>query len=146
MGSWAIGYWRSTIHFEINVWNCFLNKANKLLKSLKYIDKNPYVNISKSLEDIFDSGSNLLLILGDTRTEIKRFRDDSIDLVITDPPHGDRIPYLELSSMWNAILNAEPQYSNEIVVSNAKERGKNLTTYNEIMEEVTTQLFLTQLT
>jgi len=141
VGSWAIGYWRSTIHFEINVWNCFLNKANKLLKSLKYIDKNPYVNISKSLEDIFDSGSNLLLILGDTRTEIKRFRDDSIDLVITDPPHGDRIPYLELSSMWNAILNAEPQYSNEIVVSNAKERGKNLTTYNEIMEEVTTQLF-----
>ncbi|MDD4309807.1 MAG: type II modification methylase, partial [Candidatus Cloacimonetes bacterium] len=141
VGSWAIGYWRPTLHFEINVWNCFMNKANKLLNSLKSIDNNPHVSISKSLEDIFDSSSNLLLILGDTKSEIQKFRDNSINLIITDPPHGDRIPYLELSSMWNAILNVEPLYSNEIVVSNAKERSKNLKLYNETMEDVITQLF-----
>lgn len=141
VGSWAIGYWRPNLHFEINVWNCFLNKANKLLKSLKTIDNNPHVCISESLEDIFDTSSNLLLLLGDTKSEIQKFRDYSVNLIITDPPHGDRIPYLELSSMWNAILNVEPLYSNEIVVSNAKERGKNLKLYNETMEEVIYQLF-----
>jgi len=141
VGSWAIGYWRPKIHFEINVWNCFINKANKLLKSLESIDRNPCVAISKSLDDLFDSNSNLLLILGDVKREIQNITTNSIDLVITDPPHGDRIPYLELSAMWNALLNVEPVYANEIVVSNAKERGKDLELYSKSMKEVISQLF-----
>ena len=28
VGSWVIGYWRPTVHFEINVWNCFESKGN----------------------------------------------------------------------------------------------------------------------
>jgi hypothetical protein len=30
VGSWVIGYWRPKLHFEINVWNCFESRANKL--------------------------------------------------------------------------------------------------------------------
>ena len=43
---------------------------------------------------------------------------------LSDPPHGDRIPYLELSEIWNVILGEEPPFEAEIVVSNAKDRSK----------------------
>jgi len=52
-------------------------------------------------------------------------------LFITDPPHGDRIPYLELSEIWNVILREEPPFESEIVVSNAKERSKKSLGYNQ---------------
>jgi len=34
VGSWVVGYWRPKLHFEINVWNCFENKVNNLIKSV----------------------------------------------------------------------------------------------------------------
>ena len=56
-------------------------------------------------------------------------------MVITDPPHGDRIPYLELSEIWNVILGEEPPFEAEIVVSNAKERSKKSPGYNQAMSK-----------
>ena len=41
VGSWVIGLWRPDLHFEINVWNCFENKANKLYKALLMQDTPP---------------------------------------------------------------------------------------------------------
>lgn len=50
--------------------------------------------------------------------------DDSIDYVFTDPPYGDTVPYFEQSIIWNAWLNATPDYKNEIVVSDSAVRNK----------------------
>ena len=54
-------------------------------------------------------------------------------MIVTDPPHGDRIPYLELSEIWNVILGEEPPFEAEIVVSNAKERSKKSLGYYQAM-------------
>ncbi len=59
----------------------------------------------------------------------------STKLLITDPPHGDRIPYLELSEVWNAILDEHSHYEEEIVVSNAKGRGKTPARYRASLDE-----------
>jgi adenine-specific DNA methylase len=59
--------------------------------------------------------------------------DSSVSLIITDPPHSDRIPYLELSELWNTVLGECPPFESEIVVSNAKERRKTKAGYNEAM-------------
>ncbi len=34
VGIWVIVFWLPKEHFYINVWNCFINKAKKLLKNL----------------------------------------------------------------------------------------------------------------
>jgi adenine-specific DNA methylase len=70
---------------------------------------------------------------GNCIEELESVPDESTDLILTDPPHGDRIPYLELSELWNVILDEEPKFEAEIVVSNAKERGKTNKEYNESM-------------
>ena len=65
---------------------------------------------------------------------LKKIPKNKIQLILTDPPHSDRIPYLELSEFWNAILQyKQPDFSKEIVVSNAKDRDKKMTNYNKDM-------------
>lgn len=38
-------------------------------------------------------------------TNLKEIEDKSIDYIYTDPPYGAKIPYLDLSTMWNAWLD-----------------------------------------
>lgn len=40
-------------------------------------------------------------------TNLKEIESKSIDFIYTDPPYGAKIPYLDLSTMWNAWLDLE---------------------------------------
>jgi 16S rRNA G966 N2-methylase RsmD len=133
VGSWVIGFWRPELHFEINVWNCFENKANKLYKALQELVREKYTLYNK-LDDLIKSEKGACVVNDNCLDVIKSIPDKSIQLICTDPPHSDRIPYLELSEMWNAILNKDVFFENEIVVSNAKERNKRKANYINDME------------
>ena len=73
---------------------------------------------------VFGGDADHAILNGDCLSLLPQLPDNSVDLIITDPPHGDRIPYLELSEIWNVILREEPPFEAEIVVSNAKARSK----------------------
>ncbi|MCF7668317.1 MAG: DNA adenine methylase [Verrucomicrobia bacterium] len=134
VGSWVIGYWIPKTHFEINVWNCFTNRANKLLKALPNIQ--PSFRFTTEFDKNGSAFSNdAILLNNDCRLELQNLPDKSISFICTDPPHSDRVPYLELSEMWNSILGHNSDFENEIVVSNAKERGKSKSVYNQDMTE-----------
>ncbi len=133
VGSWVIGYWRPQLHFEINVWNCFESRANKLYKALLNIDEHKYQKY-ESIELLLEKKQGTSIINGDCIDTMKQIPEKSIKLICTDPPHSDRIPYLELSEMWNAILNKTVFFEKEIVVSNAKERNKKKTEFIEKMK------------
>ena len=55
--------------------------------------------------------------------------NESIDYIFTDPPYGDAVPYFEQSVIWNSWLKLNPDYKNEIVISDSKERKKDSNTY-----------------
>ena len=38
-------------------------------------------------------------------TNLKEIESESVDFIYTDPPYGAKIPYLDLSTMWNAWLD-----------------------------------------
>lgn len=40
-----------------------------------------------------------------TATDLSGIKNESIDYIYTDPPYGSKIPYLDLSTMWNAWLD-----------------------------------------
>lgn len=40
-------------------------------------------------------------------TNLERIPSESVDYIYTDPPYGAKIPYLDLSTMWNAWLGLE---------------------------------------
>ncbi|GAA5818476.1 MAG: DNA methylase [Methanobrevibacter sp. CfCl-M3] len=142
VGSWVIGYWIPKENMEINVWNCFNNRYNTILKAKKeYKKTNIKIIKAQKFEDLLKS-SNLLLINEASQIALKKVPSESIDYIITDPPHGDRQPYLELSLMWNSWLKKESniEYENEIIVSNAKKRNKNIANYHELLNKVLNEI------
>lgn len=42
-----------------------------------------------------------------TATNLSHVKKESVDYIYTDPPYGKKIPYLDLSVMWNAWLDLE---------------------------------------
>jgi hypothetical protein len=134
VGSWVIGFWLPDTHFEINVWNCFKNRANKLLKALPQQMQSAYA-ISNEPSSIGTSSFDAWLINADCRITLMEIPTESISFVCTDPPHSDRVPYLELSELWNSLLGFNVDFDREIVVSNAKERQKSKSVYNTEMTE-----------
>jgi hypothetical protein len=133
VGSWVIGYWCPETHFEVNVWNCFESKAKKLQKALS--NEIHALPMPSSIQSVIYGESKLSIETCEATELVKVLPVESIDLLITDPPHGDRIPYLELSEMWNAVIDKESCYQKEIVVSNAKGRNKTPKQYQEALND-----------
>lgn len=136
VGSWVIGYWRPPLHFEINVWNCFQRRAHRLVTTLRNLGAPRSFKPAEQTEGVLSGSETVALLNEDSIHVLKRLPNSSVTLVLTDPPHSDRIPYLELSELWNAILGLESDFNKEIVVSNARERGKTKAQYNHQMAEL----------
>lgn len=133
VGSWVIGYWIPSEHFEINVWRCFENRYKKVLKGKKEaMEVLKDVATAESYNELI-SGKRRALISTTSATDLSFISDGSIDYILTDPPHGDRIPYLELSALWASWLRLDLDFKNEIVVSDAKERNKDIKDYIELL-------------
>ncbi len=133
VGSWVIGFWRPAQHFEVNVWNCFERRVQKLVKALTGLTAGRDTIVMGDLDAMNAGLVECSLVNGNTLDQLPRLNDGSVDLFITDPPHSDRIPYLELSELWNMVLGETPDFASEIVVSNAKDRAKNERAYNADM-------------
>ena len=59
----------------------------------------------------------------------KEIPDQSIDLVFTDPPYFDQIPFSEYLEIWKFFLNYKNNLSKEVVQSNRKEKSMNRDNY-----------------
>jgi len=142
VGSWVIGYWTPKNYFEINVWNNFENRFKKIIKAkTKQLLTNYKIKETQNIQDIIYRNNNFCLLNKPAQKELKNIPDNSIDYIITDPPHGDRIPYLELGTLWNSWLKKEVNFKDEIIISNAKERKKDITNYNQLINEVFIEIY-----
>lgn len=71
--------------------------------------------------------SNAQIIKG-TATNLKFIPKESVDYIYTDPPYGKKIPYLDLSVMWNAWLDLEVtqnDYEQEAIEGGEHKKSKN---------------------
>lgn len=137
VGSWVIGYWVPKENFEINAWNCFDNKFKKIFKAKKEQEHAQYDIIeTDNFSEIMNGNANLLLVNDSAINAMEKIPDNSIDYIITDPPHGNRMPYLEQSMMWNGWLKKEVNYEDEIVISESKDRNKDIINYYFLLNQV----------
>jgi hypothetical protein len=136
VGSWVIGYWRPQLHFEVNAWNTFRGRARKLQSALGEAASSPRALLSTDGRAVASGHATASIQLGDARAQLAALPPDCAQLILADPPHVDRVPYLELSAMWNALLSNSAPFEREIVVSNAAQRGKTVDAYITDMAEV----------
>jgi len=141
VGSWVIGYWIPKESFEINVWNCFENRWRRIIKAKnEQLEVNYKFNEAVNFPELLDTNCNVLLLNDSAINVLRELPDNSIDYIITDPPHGNRIPYLELSMMWNEWLQNDVNYEDEIVISESKDRKKDKNSYHESLNLILSQI------
>lgn len=66
-------------------------------------------------------------VLKGSATDLSSIPDQSIDYIYTDPPYGSKIPYLDLSIMWNEWLDlpvSEEDYANEAIEGGEAHKSK----------------------
>ena len=127
-GAWMTGFYTGETYLENNVLQYFQNRLNKVIKG-----KTDYLNFfgkGKELNLHQIKYNNTFKVLKNDAKALK-IESESIDFIFTDPPYGDTVPYFEQSIIWNSWLKLTPDYDNEIVITNSKERNKNHSTYEK---------------
>jgi len=84
---------------------------------------------------------NLRIIQG-TATDLGFLKKESVDYIYTDPPYGKKIPYLDLSIMWNAWLDlkvTEEDYALEVIEGGEHEKTKE--NYNELIAKSIQEMY-----
>lgn len=87
------------------------------------------------------SYQNLFVKKG-SATDLSFLPNESVDYIYTDPPYGKKIPYLDLSIMWNAWLDlevTEEDYNLEAIVGGEKQKSKD--EYNKLIAKSIEEMF-----
>lgn len=121
VGGWATrGFWIPPKHFEINAWNCFEERINKIMRGKQ--DSNSQIKFFKEAGNFEDL-------------------NDNANIIFTDPPYGDAVPYLELDYMWSSWLKFNPRFEDEIIVSDSPARDKPPDIYERMLKAAFVQIY-----
>lgn len=67
-------------------------------------------------------------------------KEKSVDLILTDPPYTDQVPYLEYSQLWYKVMGwtgfDKELLEDELVVSDAIDRSKDVCDFNLTLERI----------
>jgi hypothetical protein len=116
---------------DVNVWECFENRFNKIVAAKREIE---YKINSETID-------NLQIIQG-TATNLSFLKKESVDYIYTDPPYGKKIPYLDLSTMWNAWLDlkvTEQDFQQEAIEGGEHHKSKD--EYNDLMAQSIQEMY-----
>ena len=97
------------------------DKMKALMKSLSCLEEKCVFHSTKDNE-----GGVHLFNCPVQDLSMKDLPDESVDLILTDPPYADQVPYLEYSQLWNLIFRRTEniEFEKELVVSDAPIRNK----------------------
>lgn len=106
-------YYRYRIAKEpefLDIGNHFRSKFKRVIKGKQELQYSPYFYnsyfypLNKTIKNREEAINGEKIFQADA-TNLKEINDKSIDYIYTDPPYGAKIPYLDLSAMWNAWLD-----------------------------------------
>lgn len=113
----------ASLTVELNLMKVFGTKVQKIINAKK-----------EMLHKINDSTIKNLQVVRGTATDLSFLKKESVDYIYTDPPYGKKIPYLDLSTMWNAWLDlevSETDYEQEAIEGGEHHKSKQ--SYNDLI-------------
>lgn len=126
VGSWSFpGFWIPDRYFEINVLNTFSNRYGKIRRG----------------KEIKTPNADNVRFINQSATNLNNIESESIDYIFTDPPYGDSVPYFEYELLWSSWLKHKLDFKNEIVISDSKERNKDIDNYRMLLKESFAELY-----
>jgi Adenine-specific DNA methylase len=121
---------------EKNIIDLLQRKMKNLIKAQEYIKSN-YSN-SQIVESFKELTKNDALVLtkGSQFITQEEVPDDSISLIITDPPYMDQVLYSEYMQLYNPFIGINFNIEDEIIVSAAPERKRGKEQYFTLLSDV----------
>ncbi|MEY8022102.1 DNA methyltransferase [Muriicola sp. SD30] len=133
-------YWIPSQFCEVNILSAFIKSLKRVKDSLSYNNKFDYqLKKTNDFNDLSDS-SNFLLI--NNSIALSDLPENSIDSIITDPPYGSNVQYLELSHFWYVwnkdIYDSQPDFTLEAISNRKKgfKGAKSMYTYEDNLYSV----------
>ena len=125
-GTWPINsYWIPRRYVIRNPFYAFLKSAKDFIRELS---AHSYRSVSGNVLEVIKGRSEVAFLLGDAKN--LPLPANSIDYVITDPPHTDEVQFFELSSFYTSWMRKRLDFENEFVVNT--KQGKDLSKYLEM--------------
>ena len=116
---------------DLQLMPSFEGKFKKLINAKKDIESKINENTIKNID-----------IVKDTATDLSWIKKESVDYIYTDPPYGKKIPYLDLSVMWNAWLDlkvTEKDFKLEAIEGG--ERHKSKEEYSDLISQSIQEMY-----
>ena len=133
-------YYRYRIAKEpayIEIMPYFKSRYKKIFAAKKEIEQQCFLNQKTVEEMVLDAK-----IIKGSATNLSYISKESIDYIYTDPPYGKKIPYLDLSAMWNAWLDlevTEEDYSLEAIEGGSHNKSKD--DYNMLISKSIQEMY-----
>lgn len=110
---------------ENNIWHRFCDKVNERMQYLLEFGEFPVVNNWSDLKK--NPRSCGLISCKDFRDFLQSLPDNSCDMVMTDPPYGDAVPYFEKAQLYHpflpySLISDAERLAKEVVITNAPSR------------------------
>lgn len=139
-------YWVPSQFCEVNIFDAFDKSAKRIKSSLNYNNIHGGNPIKASeVTDLKNSNANIFL-WSKSITELN-IEKEFADVVITDPPYGSNVQYLELSQFWypwnKDMYDVVPNFSIE-AISNRKKNfvgAKSMYEYEDNLYNVFSKSF-----
>lgn len=130
----AFAYYRYRLaqkDVDLDLLRTFETKLKKLINAK--LDIQHFIN-ENTIENI--------KILKGTATDLSWIPKESVDYIYTDPPYGKKIPYLDLSTMWNSWLDldvTEADFKQEAIEGGENHKTKN--EYNSLIAKSIKEMY-----
>ncbi|MBN1633255.1 MAG: type I restriction enzyme HsdR N-terminal domain-containing protein [Ignavibacteria bacterium] len=118
-------------NIDLDLVNSFTTKYKRL------------VNAKRDIESKINSETiGNLQVIKDTATDLNWIKNETVDYIYTDPPYGKKIPYLDLSVMWNAWLDLEVTNKDyELEAIEGGEHNKSKDEYNYLISKSIEEMY-----
>ncbi len=122
-------YWVPDIFCELNVAQAFNNRTNAVVRGKEYSNK-VIANLFQPTMQFVNLQNEKTCLLINQSSHSLQIPDNSVDIIITDPPFGDNVMYSELSNFYNVwiakflgMVDSVINSTNEAVINPFKNQG-----------------------
>lgn len=132
-------FWLPSQFCEVNLLTAYENSVDRIMKCLEFNEKTLPKNLSISAAYDSSGSSNATIITGTISNS--NIPNESVDAIVTDPPYGSNVQYLELSHFWynwnKDLYSGVVSFSDEAVANRKKFSGsKSMQDYERLLYSV----------
>lgn len=126
---------------EKNVFNLFIKSLKKMYEAIVSVD----LLVNKDRKEVknfcdLDKSSYMIIKEGTQFVDSEIIPDNSVDLIITDPPYMGQVIYSEYMQLYMPVLKNKIEYDKEIIVVRTKERIKTEKEYFDDLKKAFSQM------